>query len=213
MVLGAQAPGRVGRRRIIFEEEPRERLFFVPLDSPGMELSDGHVSLRPPEDEDVDWVVHSCRDPENQRWLPLLPSPYERSDAEWWIRRCKSVWADGSAAPFIVVDSATGERLGTIEVRTAEPADVGYWLAPEARGRGAMTRALRLLMRYAFEERGLKQVELFTLLDNARSQAVAERAGFRRAGRTEGKIESRDGKRHDALRFVLDAPPPRSGGG
>ena len=176
-----------------------------------MELSDGDVTLRPPEDDDVDWIVHSCRDPENQRWLPLLPRPYERSDAEWWIGRCKSVWADGSAAPFIVVDSATHERLGTIEVRTTEPADVGYWLAPEGRGRGAMTRALRLLMRYAFEERGLLQVELFTLLDNERSQAVAERAGFRLAGRRQGKIEDRDGTRHDALRFVLDAPPKSDG--
>jgi RimJ/RimL family protein N-acetyltransferase len=171
-----------------------------------MELGDGHVTLRPPEDDDVEWVVHACRDPENQRWLSLLPSPYERSDAEWWIGRCKSVWADGSAAPFIVVDAATGERLGAIEVRTAEPADVGYWLAPEGRGRGAMTRALRVLMRYAFEERGLTRVELFTLLDNVRSQAVAERAGFRLAGTVPRKIESRDGTRHDALRFVLDAP-------
>jgi len=177
-----------------------------------MELSDGQVTLRPPDDSDADWVVRSCRDPENQRWLPLLPRPYEASDAEWWLGRCKTVWAEGSAAPFIVVDSDTGDRLGTIEVRIAEPADVGYWLAPEGRGRGAMTRALRLLMRYAFEERGLTRVELFTLLDNERSQAVAERAGFLRDGTVSGKIESRDGTRHDALRFVLDAPV-RSGGG
>ncbi len=108
--------------------------------------------------------------------------------------------------------AGTGARLGTIEVRIAEPSDVGYWLAPEGRGRGAMTRALRLLMRYASEERGLTRVELFTLLDNDRSQAVAERAGFRRAGSVAGKIESRDGTRHNALRFVLDAPAGSSRG-
>jgi RimJ/RimL family protein N-acetyltransferase len=171
-----------------------------------MELSDGHITLRPPEDSDIDWVARSCRDPENQRWLPMLPRPYERHDAEWWIGRCKTVWADGSAAPFIVVDAVTRARLGAIEVRIGQPADVGYWLAPEGRGRGAMTRALRLLMRYAFEERGLPSVELYTLLDNERSQAVAERAGFRRVDTVAERIESRDGTRHDALRFVLDAP-------
>ena len=177
-----------------------------------MQLSDGVVTLRPPEDGDVDWIVRSCRDPEIERWLPGLPSPYGRRDAEWWVGRCNTVWEDGSAAPFIIVDSVTQGRLGTIEVRTTEPADVGYWLAPEGRGRGVMTRALSLLMRYAFEERGLPHVELFTLLDNERSQAVAERAGFRRDGIVPGKIESRDGGRHDALRFVLDAPPASGSG-
>lgn len=176
-----------------------------------MELTDGQVTLRPPEVGDVEWVVRSCRDPENQRWLPLLPSPYERTDAEWWIGRCGNAWADGSAAPFIVIDSVTGDRLGTIEVRTGEPADVGYWLAPEARGRGAMTRALRVISTYAIDQLGLSRLELFTLLDNVRSQAVAERAGFRRDGTVPGKIESRDGTRHDALRFALEVPA--SGGG
>jgi RimJ/RimL family protein N-acetyltransferase len=177
-----------------------------------VELSDGRLILRPPEDSDVEWVVRACRDPENERWLPLLPFPYERSDAEWWIGRCKRVWVDQTAAPFIIVDAASGERLGAIELRTAEPADVGYWLAPEGRGRGAMTDALRLLLRYAFEDRGLPEVELFTLLDNTRSQAVARRAGFRLAGVVPRKIENRDGARHDAFRFVLDAPQGSRGG-
>ena len=212
MVLGAKAPGRVGRRRISFDKRAAQAALFRSSTLARVELSDGHVTLRPPDDADIDWVVEACRDPENQRWLPLLPFPYERSDAEWWIGRCRTVWVDGTAAPFILLDAATGQRLGTIEVRTSEQADVGYWLAPEGRGRGAMTRALRLLMRYAFEERGLRRVELFTLLDNVRSQGVAERAGFRRDGTIRGKIESRDGSRHDALRFVLDAPQESGSG-
>ena len=177
-----------------------------------MELGDSDLTLRPPLPTDVDWIVQACRDPENQRWLPMLPSPYGRSDAEWWLGRCRQVWADGSAAPFIVVDSTSGERLGTIELRLGATPDIGYWLAPDGRGRGVMTRALQLVARYAFEERGVAQVELFTLLDNVRSQAVAERAGFRRAGTVLGRIESRDGSRHEALRFVLDAPDRSSGG-
>jgi len=170
-----------------------------------MELTDGRVSLRPPEDGDIAWIVRSCRDPENQRWLPLLPQPYGRADAEWWVNRCKRVWEDGSASPFIVIDAATLAPLGAIEVRIGDPAEIGYWLAPESRGRGAMTGALRLAVRYAFAERALPRVELFTLLDNERSQAVARRAGFRRDGLVVGKIESRDGTRHDAVRFVLEA--------
>ena len=163
--------------------------------------------LRAPEDGDVDWVVQSCRDPETQRWLPMLPKPYGPADAESWIRHCQDSWAVGSATPFIILDSTTGDRLGTIELRTGDaPPDVGYWLAPEGRGRGAMTRALRLIVRYAFQVRGLHRVELFTLTDNVRSQAVAERCGFQRVDKVPERIASRDETRHDAFRYVLDAP-------
>ncbi len=38
------------------------------------------VVLRPFRPEDVDAVHRACEDPELQRWLPELPSPYTR---EW----------------------------------------------------------------------------------------------------------------------------------
>lgn len=169
-----------------------------------MELSDGVVTLRPPAPADADWVVEACRDPENQRWLPLLPSPYSLADAVWWLDRAESVWADGSAAPFLICDAATGERLGAIELRLGAEPDIGYWLAPAARGRGAVTRALRLVVGWGREAHGHSRFELYTLLDNTRSQAVAQRAGFRREGIVTAKIEDRDGRRHDAYRFVLE---------
>ncbi len=176
-----------------------------------MELTDGVVALRPPEAGDVDWIVQACRDPENQRWLPLLPSPYSRADAEWWLDRAVTVWAEGSAAPFLIVAADTAERLGAIELRLAGAAsDVGYWLAPAARGRGLVTRALRLVVGWGHEEHGLDRVQLYTLLDNTRSQAVARRAGFRREGIVTGKIEDRDGRNHDAYRFVRELGSERA---
>ena len=169
-----------------------------------MELTDGVVRLRPPEPADADWIVEACRDPVNQRWLPSLPDPYGQADAEWWLGHCHRAWEDATAAPFLVLDAGTGARLGAIEVRFGVPPDVGYWLAPEGRGRGAMTRALVLVSRYAFEERGLDAVELYTLPDNVPSQRVAERAGYRRRGKRRKHIPRRDGSLSDAYRFVLD---------
>ena len=171
------------------------------------ELTDGTVRLRPPVAADADWIVAACRDAENQRWLPLLPSPYGLEDAHWWLRRADEVWRARTAAPFVIEDAEDGAPVGVIEVRTgSQPADVGYWLAPEGRGRGLMTRALRLVAAYAFRERQVQRLELYTLLDNVRSQAVAERAGFVREALVPAKIESRDGGRHDAYVFVLTQP-------
>ena len=168
-----------------------------------MELTDGVVRLRPPEAADTDWIVDACRDPVNQRWLPGLPDPYGPADAAWWLEHCRRGWEEATASAFIVLDAESGARLGAIEARFGVPPDVGYWLAPEGRGRGAMTRALVLVSGYAFDERGLESLELFTLPDNTASQRVAERAGYRRAGERPQHIPRRDGSFADAHRYVL----------
>lgn len=168
-----------------------------------MELTDGIVRLRPPEEGDSDWIVEACRDPVNRRWLPGLPDPYRPADAAWWLEHCRRSWAEESAAAFLVLDAATGARLGAIEARFGTPPDVGYWLAPEGRGRGAMTQALVLVSRYALEARGLEMLELYTLPDNVASQRVAERAGYTRQGTRPQHIPRRDGSLSDAHRYVL----------
>lgn len=168
-----------------------------------MELTDGVVRLRPPEPADADWIVVACRDPLNQRWLPGLPDPYGPADAAWWLEHCRRGWEEGVAAPFVVLDADTGIRLGAIEARFGVPPDVGYWLAPEGRGRGAMTRALVLVTRYALEERGLESLELYTLPDNVASQRVAERAGYERRGIRPRHIPRRNGSISDAYRYVF----------
>lgn len=168
-----------------------------------MELTDGTVRLRPPEDADADWIVEACRDPVNRRWLPGLPDPYSPADAAWWLDHCRRGWDESSAAAFLVLDADSGARLGAIEVRFGVPPDIGYWLAPEGRGRGVMTRALVLVSRYGLDQRDLESLELYTLPDNVASQRVAERAGYRRDGTRPQHIPLRDGTLADAYRYVL----------
>ena len=60
--------------------------------------------------------------------------------------------------------------------------EVGYWVKREARGRGAATRALRLLSRWGLEELGLARLQLRTDELNVPSTRVAELAGFTREG-------------------------------
>ena len=58
-------------------------------------------------------------------------------------------------------------------------ASVAYWLVPEARRRGVATRAVRLLVRWAFATfDDLVRIELWSIVGNDASDAVARRAGF-----------------------------------
>jgi ribosomal-protein-alanine N-acetyltransferase len=59
---------------------------------------------------------------------------------------------------------------------------MGYWVSPEANGRGLATAAVAELVGIAFEVEGLHRVEAGTLLHNVRSQRVLEKNGFVRYG-------------------------------
>jgi RimJ/RimL family protein N-acetyltransferase len=60
---------------------------------------------------------------------------------------------------------------------------LGIGLGPEFRGRGYGTDACRVLLRYAFVDRGLHRVQLEVLASNAAAIRVYEKAGFVTDGR------------------------------
>jgi ribosomal-protein-alanine N-acetyltransferase len=61
-------------------------------------------------------------------------------------------------------------------------ARVGYSLDAKKEGRGLMSEALGLVIKYAFEDLNLKRLIAGYLPHNARSARVLERAGFVREG-------------------------------
>ena len=174
-------------------QEPREQ----------PELSDGVVRLRRFRAGDVAAIARACDDETSARFLPGLPSPYTEADAERYLEGCDRLWSEGSRFPFAVVDAASGELLGAIDVRPAGGgSDVGYWVAPWARGRGVATRALRLAVEHAFRDLGAAELELETHVANVASQRVAEAAGFRRVATVEAEVPFRDGTT-DRYRYRL----------
>jgi RimJ/RimL family protein N-acetyltransferase len=171
---------------------------------PATELRRGEIVLRPWRLEDVARVTQICQDPEIARWT-LVPYPYEEEHARTWIEQTIRDWDERTHAAFAVTDRG-GEVVGAIGLRLhrnyALSGSLGYWVAPEARGRGVATTSLRLLVRWALEEAGLARLELVTDPDNIASQKVAERAGFKREGVLRSYIERR-GKRQDCIIFSL----------
>jgi RimJ/RimL family protein N-acetyltransferase len=148
-------------------------------------LHDDAIVLRPPEAGDAAAIAAAVQDPDIPRFT-MVPSPYTVDDAAAYIERSAAAWRSGAAAPFVIVDAATGTLLGSIGLHdlgvATGPAHVGYWVAAEARGRGVATRALRLVARWALEDLALDRLEVQVFVENERSQRVAARAGFTRDG-------------------------------
>jgi RimJ/RimL family protein N-acetyltransferase len=166
-----------------------------------VELTDGVVVLRMPDQDDVDRITVLCQDAEVQRWT-VVPIPYRREDAESFLARIVVPGlAAGTSFTWGVRDAATDRLDGMIGL-TMEPAssaEIGYWLGPEARGRGLMSRAVALVLDHAFSAGGLglERVSWCAVSGNTASRVVAERAGFLVEGLVRGYAVQR-GVRHDA---------------
>lgn len=76
---------------------------------------------------------------------------------------------------------------------------------PEDRARGYGAEAIELILRYAFEERGLHRVALSVFAFNAVALAAYKKIGFREEGRLQDAI-FRDGDYHDAILMSILAP-------
>ncbi len=90
-----------------------------------------------------------------------------------------SQWQVGRAVPLAL--SLDGTLVGSIGAKVdpyGGQADIGYWIDAAWQGRGLVTRAVRALTAYLFDDRGLRRLEIRAATGNLASRAVPERLGF-----------------------------------
>ena len=169
-----------------------------------MELREASVVLREWRRSDCDALVVACQDPEITRWLPFVPRPYTREDAETYLDAC--IESGPERIPFAIEDAQTGALVGSIDLRLNKHryrGNVGYWVARDDRGRGVCTAALRAVARHGLDELSLARMELTTDTDNIASQRVAEKVGFQREGVLRAHLRHPEGRVRDSVMFSL----------
>ncbi|MBQ0952900.1 GNAT family N-acetyltransferase [Streptomyces sp. RK76] len=110
------------------------------------------------------------------------------------------LWLDGTLVGgllYRVFDAATGV------------CEIGCWLEPAGTARGLVTRGARVLIDWAFDERGMHRVEWYASTANTPSANAARRLGMMREGVLRESFPHR-GTRQDMEVWAVLAPEWRA---
>lgn len=172
---------------------------------PGPELTDGVVTLRAPRRADVADMIRTAADPESTRWT-TIPQAYDAADAQERVASVAASWRDGTAYRWAI---ETGGRFaGSLDIHHRPVPEIGYVLAPWARGRGTMARAVRLATGWAFD-RGLPVVHWWAHAGHLASWRVAHACGFTFHGERPLSIPYRGGLRDGWFASLRPGDDPR----
>ena len=91
--------------------------------------------------------------------------------------------------------------LHTIDIPNHR-AEIGYWLAKEARGQGICTKAAELITEYGLMTIGFKRIDGIVDVRNEPSKAALLKAGFEFEGIMKSYVTRRDGSQLDMALFA-----------
>jgi ribosomal-protein-alanine N-acetyltransferase len=171
---------------------------FLHLKIPHMDFN-----LRPWNEADLHSLVKYADNPNIAKNLTnAFPHPYTEESGRNFI-----AFATKDDPIHIFAIEVDGEAVGGIGIHPqgdiqCKNAELGYWLAEPFWGQGIVTRAVRQMVDFAFENYDISRVFARPFETNIASQRVLEKAGFQFEARFE-KTLFKDGEFLDELFYAV----------
>lgn len=153
--------------------------------------------------DDLNAMVRHANNPKiAARLTDAFPSPYTRESGLLFLER---VMAQNPAEVLAI--EVDGDVVGNIGIHPQQDvnrlnAELGYFIGEEHWGKGIATEAIRLMIKYAFENFKIERIFARPFGSNAASQRVLEKAGFVFEARIPG-ILIKNGQFEDELFFGI----------
>lgn len=149
------------------------------------EMAGEHVKLVPLRREHRDALLEAIADGDlASLWFTSIPSP-DRMNAylDFALREADA----GRALPFVVIENASGQVVGTTRFMNATPEhrrlEIGYtWYAKRCQRTAVNTECKLLLLNHAFEQLKAIAVEFRTHWHNLASREAIRRLGAKQDG-------------------------------
>jgi RimJ/RimL family protein N-acetyltransferase len=155
---------------------------------------------------DVDRYVAAFDEGESLLNLLGWEQPPAAADVERWFAENWVEPPQLRAWELAIADARDDSFLGAVMFHSVHwrhrRAEVGFWVTREERGRGVGTAAIRLVLRWAFEDLGLERMEMTALPENEAVPRLADRLGFAFEG-VQRRRNFERGRRVDILTWGL----------
>jgi [ribosomal protein S5]-alanine N-acetyltransferase len=142
------------------------------------------VHLQPVAESDAEELFPLVKDSSVTDTL-LWDGPESLADLKSGLKVRENLFAEGKCHQFTIVETSTGRRIGSIDVRPNEEpfrGDMGLWLGVPYQGKGYGTDAVKQILKYAFEDLMMEKVEAKIFVGNIGSRRIFEKCGFQLEG-------------------------------
>jgi len=161
------------------------------------------LTLRPAWPEDAGALAAAIGQDMVTRMLSRVPHPYGESDAAAWIAQPR-----GAEEPRFVILAHDGPQpvlIGGIAISPEmDGPNLGYWLTPDAWGRGYATEAGRAVIAMARHALPLRRLNAWHFVDNPASGKVLRKLGFRPTGETMSRRSAARAAPAPSIGYALD---------
>ena len=153
-----------------------------------MILSTKRLKLRPLKKSDTESLIKNINNLDVSRWLLLVPYPYTRKDATWWINNCDKEFKKKQIENYNLGIELLSEKsiiggVGLTRIdKPTNSAELGYWLGENYHGQGYGSEALKEILHFAFGTLHLGKVYAGIFRGNVASEKLLRKFGFKKEG-------------------------------
>jgi len=181
-------------------------------------LKSDTLTMRPMRPSDAEDIYRAVQDPEIPKFT-TLPADYpidlaiefaNTRAAASFVNKTELVVGIEDARLATVGYPYSNGFAGVMSLHTIDipnhRAEIGYWLAKEARGQGICTKAAELITEYGLMTIGFKRIDGIVDVRNEPSKAALLKAGYEFEGIMKSYVTRRDGSQLDMALFAATKP-------
>ncbi len=147
-------------------------------------LAGTQIALRPLKRSDITALKKQANDRTISKFIPSIQYPYTAEHARRWVNSTLRLARNDSACQLGIELVAEKGIIGMMGLKNINKIDrngeLEYWVGRAYRGHGYVSEALKLMLRFAFNNLHLHRVYAIVAALNIPSIKLLERHGFSR---------------------------------